>query len=123
LTKPCFYTKNTKPFYDSMENKPIDSPFADMVRDALPYTAEKYGFDKVTIFVELCFRAKVNPIDSFELIERFFPLTPEEQEIEEYRIKINREAFFLLHPEERETYKAIGNIIKAIYNVEGDDDI
>jgi hypothetical protein len=106
-----------------MENKPIDSPFADMVRDALPYTAEKYGFDKVSLFVELCFRAKVSPIDSFDLIERFFPLTPEEQEIEERRILMNREAFFLLYPEERAKYEVIGKIIKAIYDVGDNDDI
>ena len=102
--KVLFYTKNPILFYTSMNEQPIDTPFMGLALDGFPFTCEKYGSDKVALFIELCHRAGVPPIDAFNLVEVFLPLTDEEIEKQTEMIDRNLQTMFLLNPELKEEY-------------------
>jgi|LauGreDrversion4_2_1035121.scaffolds.fasta_scaffold140768_6 hypothetical protein len=87
-----------------MNEQPIDTPFMGLALDGFPFTCEKYGSDKVALFIELCHRAGVPPIDAFNLVEVFLPLTDEEIEKQTEMIDRNLQTMFLLNPELKEEY-------------------
>lgn len=81
------------------------NPFVGFALDAYPFTCEKYGTEKVACFVELCYKAQVNPIECMLLLETFLPLTKEEQVIQEEMIQRNMKALFMLQPEMKEEFE------------------
>lgn len=95
-----------------MNEQPIDTPFMGLALDGFPFTCEKYGSDKVSLFIELCHRAGVPPIDAFGLVEVFLPLTEEEQEQQTQMIERNLQTMFLINPDLKEEYNKFKETLK-----------
>lgn len=99
-----FYTKNLLSFYTSMNEQPIDSPFMGLALDGFPFTCQKYGSDKVALFIEICHRAGVPPLDAFGLVEVYLPLTEEEFEQQTLMIQRNLQTMLMLDPDLKAEY-------------------
>lgn len=95
-----------------MNEQPIDTPFMGLALDGFPFTCEKYGSDKVALFIELCHRAGVPPFDAFGLVEVFLPLTDEEQEQQTQMIERNLQTMFLINPDLKEEYNQFKETLK-----------
>ncbi|MFM6944970.1 MAG: hypothetical protein ACKOXV_06755 [Bacteroidota bacterium] len=79
-----------------MENKTLlDNPFYALARDIMPFTCEKYGYERVVTVLELCCLAGLPPEPASLVVDKIFPLTEEEAKKEDEMIIANVQAYAL----------------------------
>lgn len=79
-----------------MENKDLlSNPFYNLARDVMPFTCEKYGYERVVTVLELCCLAGLPVEPASVVVDKIFPLTEEENKKEEEMVHANLMAYTL----------------------------
>jgi len=94
-----------------MNEQPFASPIESMAIDALPVTCEKYGLEQISDFIGSCVDCGIPPLETFVLVEMFFPLNEEEMAREAELVKRNLQAMFLINPELKADYDEVSKSV------------